>query len=432
MNSPVTAAVSPNTGKNADKTLKVRSSVAKLLESDSKILLRNFDILVPQSWIATTPDEAKTIASKFKGKLVIKPLIPAGKRGLAGAVKFVSGAEETYRAAGELLGCEVHGYPVNRILLEERVNIATELYLSITFDYARKKPVILACTEGGIEIEEVVKRDPAKVLRQEINILEGLRGFKAIQMWEALGLRDKTLLSVARVSCALYKVFASVDAKLAEINPLAITPDNEVVAASAVINLDDNALFRHPDLMDKVQTGAEKLWRPLTEREKSVIAANLSDPQGSITYVEFDDGDFANAIGAAGASILALDIFDRHGVKPANYMDINATSYQKAYQLYKAVLSKPGVKGAIMGSNINSLANVGIRTRAFIQALKDVGFDAENLPVVMRVGGEGEEEAREVASSVKGIKFFGGDEATFPEAVEYFVHVFKQRGARVG
>lgn len=400
--------------------------MARLLENLSKELLKEGGVAVPRFAVAKTPEEAGRLFGEFSGEVVLKALVPVGKRGKAGAVKFAATAREAEEQAEELLGMTVRNYPVEAVLVEEKLDIARELYLSVTIDKACGQPVVIAGTEGGIDVEEISRQCPEKLKALPVDPIRGLENYQAREIWAELGIKGKGIQSLGGITFRLYNIFDRFDAYLLEINPLVITNSGDVVAAAAVMAVDDSALYRHPELSGKVQMGTERAWRPLTELEKQMVAVNESEPyRGTARYTEMDGGDIGFMCGGGGGSLLLFDALVKAGGRPANYSEFGGNpSAEKVCGLTKGILSKPGVKGLFVAQNITNNTQVDLVALGVTRALKEMNIDPQKFPVVVREAGVNEAEAREIFARA-GIEYYG-DEITMTQAAKRMVEKMRE------
>ena len=241
--------------------------MARVLENIGKELLRKNRIPTPDFLVAEDVKEALEAADELGYPVVIKALVTVGKRGKAGAVRFSENPEETEKIAHQILSMTVRNFPVEQLLIEKKIDISQELYVSITFDSCKMMPIIIASSAGGIDIEEIAGTHPEKIIKWHINMLEGFHQYKAKEIWSDLGLTGSALQKATPLLWRLYQVFEKYDATIIEINPLAITLEGDLVAAAILMGIDDDALYRQPDLSDKVEVGSDRAWRPLTPGE---------------------------------------------------------------------------------------------------------------------------------------------------------------------
>ena len=401
--------------------------MGRVLEHHAKALIGRAGIGVPRGEAAETPTEARQIAARLGGPVVVKALVLAGKRGKAGAIRNAATPEDAFQAASALLGSEVGGYHVSQVLVEERVAIRRELYLSFTIDREEACTRLLASSVGGIEIEAIVRDNPSGLHSLAIQPLEGLPEFSARQLWREAGISGRLLPRIGALTSRLYQVFCACDAYLLEINPLAETESGELVALGAVLAVDDAALFRHPELSGQVQVASEKVWRPLTAREEQVNAINAAEPyRGSARYLELDGGDIGFLCGGGGASLVLFDSLVRAGGQPANYAEFGGNPTEnKVVGLARVVLEKPGVRGLFVAHNITNNTQVDVVARGVVQALKALGISASDFPVVAREIGLHDAEGRAIFEAA-GIRYFGA-ESTLSDAARGMVAAMRAR-----
>ncbi|MHB1407550.1 MAG: succinate--CoA ligase subunit beta [Desulfitobacteriaceae bacterium] len=395
--------------------------MGKILENFSKQVIAEYGVAVPKSAVAYTPEEAREKGEKLGFPVVLKALVPVGKRGKAGAIKFAHNGEEAESLTRELQGMTVRHFPVEKVLVEEKIAIAQEWYLSITVDKGKQAPVIIASLEGGVDVEELSREKPEKVCTRHVDPLFGLAEYEAKEIWAGLGLSGKPLTLATQALGRLFRVFSEKDATLLEINPLVLTESGEVMAAASVMSVDDSAMYRHPELSNMVQLGSERAWRPLTDLEKEMVEVNEADPyRGTARYTEMDGGNIGFLCGGGGGSLLSFDAIVSFGGKPANYSEVGGNPPErKVYGITKGILSKPGVKGLFVAHNITNNTQVDIMAKGVVQALKDLGKDPAAFPVVVREAGVNDEVAREIFTAA-GIEYYG-DDATITEAAKRIV-----------
>lgn len=390
--------------------------MGRILENHSKQLIRQAGVHAPNSEAVTTAEQAAAAFDRLGGPVVLKALVPIGKRGKAGLIRFAQTAEGAAREAGELLTSTASGFAVESVLVEEKVDIAAEWYVSITIDKARRAPVIIASTAGGVDVEQLSREAPQKVLRRHIDPVLGLRDFQAKEIWNELGVGGPLLARASAILVNLYRAFERYDAYMLEINPLAVTPEGQVVAAACVMSVDDAAMYRHPELRDVVQMGSERAWRPLTENEKKMVEVNEADPyRGTARYTEMDGGDIGFLCGGGGGSLLSFDALIGFGGHPANYTEVGGNpSEEKVFGLTRGILGKPGVKGLFVAHNITNNTQVDVLARGIVRALADLGVDLASFPVVVREAGVNDAAAKVIFTKA-GIEYYG-DDKTISEA----------------
>ncbi len=390
--------------------------MARILEDHGKGLLAELKIPIPTGRAAATAAEAVQVAQEIGFPVAIKGLIPIGKRGKAGAIRFADSKDEAFEQAKEILEMTISGYPVEQVLVEQKLAIAQEMYLSITIDKTAQQFVVVASLLGGVDIEELSREYPDKVSKTHINPLIGLPGYKAIEIWSDLGLTGQLLRQASTLLLGLYQMFVRYDATLVEINPLVVTAEGTIVAAACVLSIDENALYRQPALADMVQPGSDRAWRPLTELEKELIAASAKEAyRGTARYTEFDGGDIGFMCGGGGASLLLMDALRQAGGRPANYSEIGGNPPEsKVNSLCKGIISKPGVKGLFVAHNITNNTQIDLMAKGVVSALAEMGIDLERFPVVVREAGTHDEAGRQIFTAA-GIEYHG-DDITLGEA----------------
>ena len=365
----------------------------KIHEYQARQLLSDAGIPVPPTEVVRTPDEAAAAFKHFNAPMcVVKAQVYAGGRGKAGFVKLVKSADEARDAAKFMLTHRMTSYqtgpegvPVSVLLVAPGVEIAKEYYLGMTVDRGRNTVTLIASAEGGVEIEEVAKKSPEKVLKEPLHPLLGLQGYQARELAYKLGFKDKLAGEAAKVMANLAKVFIKTDASLAEINPLVVTKDGKLLAIDAKFNFDDNALFRHNDLVAMEDETQEK---PLDVRAKK---ANLN-------YIALD-GNIGCLVNGAGLAMATMDIIKLHGAEPANFLDVGGSvTAEGAIEAFRILLSDPKVKG-ILVNIFGGIARCDVIADALVKAGREVGF---KVPVVVRLEGTNVKEAREILAKAKG------------------------------
>lgn len=348
----------------------------KLHEYQAKELLARFGVPVPGGRVAYSPDEAKAVAQGIGKPVVVKAQVHVGGRGKAGGVKLAATPQEAGEVAAKILGMDIKGLTVNKVLVAEAVDIEREYYCGLIVDRNVQSYTLMVSREGGVDIEQVAATNPDAITRFAVDPIKGLRPFEA----RSVALQAKlegNLNRIADVMVGLYRVAVGVDASLAEINPLVITKDGQVIAADAKIDLDDNALYRHQDLMAYRELEAE---HPL-----EIEASNFG-----FAYVKLD-GSIGVIGNGAGLVMTSLDVVSRVGGRAANFLDIGGgAKAEVVYNALRLVLKDPEVKGVL----INIFGGI---TRADEVAKGVIRVLDEGLltkPVAMRVAGTAEAEAK--------------------------------------
>lgn len=395
--------------------------MARVLENIGKELLRKNRIPTPDFLVVNSAKEARDAADKLGYPVVIKALVTVGKRGKAGAVKFAENAPETERFAQEILNMTVRNFPVEQLLVERKLDISRELYVSITFDSSRGMPVIIASSEGGIDIEEIAAKQPEKIIKRHVDIWEGLQLYQAKEIWSDLGISGAFLVKATAILGRLYDIFVKYDATVLEINPLALTSAGDVVAAAILMGVDEEALYRQPELSDRVEAGSERAWRPLTDLEKEMVAVDASESyRGTARYTEMEGGNIGFLCGGGGGSLLVYDALLRVGGRPANYTEFGGNPTEtKVAGLAKGVLSKPGVKGFLMCGNITNNTQTDVVAKGIIKAFQEMHIDLTKFPVVIRLAGVNDDRAKKLSAEA-GVAYYG-DEITMEDAAQLIV-----------
>lgn len=362
-------------------------------EYQAKEILARHKVPVPKGNIAFTPQEAEDIAKEFLanpngGVCVVKAQIHAGGRGKAGGVKLAKTREEAVSHAKEIIGkvLVTHqtgpaGKEVKKVLVEEGCNIAKELYVGLVVDRSRQRVAVMACEEGGVEIEEVAARSPEKIIREFIDPAVGLQGFQARKLAFALKL-DKALVGKAvGFFTGLYNAFVSSDCSMLEINPLVITKDLNLVALDAKISLDDNGLFRHKDI---------EAMRDLDEEDPNEVEAS----RYNLNYVSLD-GEIGCMVNGAGLAMSTMDIIKLYGGAPANFLDVGGgANKEQVTAAFKILVSDRRVK-AILVNIFGGIMRCDIIAEGIIAAAKDAAL---KIPLVVRLQGTNAELGRKLLS----------------------------------
>ena len=364
----------------------------KIHEYQARQILSEAGIPVPPAEVVRSAEEAAEAFRKFNQKMcVVKAKVYAGGRGKAGFVKLVKSADEARKAAEFMLSHKMTSYqtgpegvPVSVLIVAPGVEIAKEYYLGITVDRGRGTATMIASAEGGVEIEEVAKKSPEKVLKEPLHPLLGLQGFQARDLAYQLGFRDKQAGEVAKVMINLARAFLKTDASLAEINPLVVTKDGHLLAIDAKFNFDDNALFRHKHLAEMADESQE---RPLDVRAHR---ANLN-------YIALD-GTIGCLVNGAGLAMATMDIIKLHGAEPANFLDVGGSvTPEGAVEAFSIILSDPNVKG-ILVNIFGGIAKCDLIAEALVKAGREIGF---KVPVVVRLEGTNVEKARQILAAAR-------------------------------
>jgi succinyl-CoA synthetase beta subunit len=343
-------------------------------EYQAKELLRARGIPIPPGEIATTPDEAEALARRYGSTVVVKAQVHAGGRGKAGGVKLAKTPAEARAVAGKILGMQIKGLTVEKVLVTPAADIATEAYVGIIVDRASKRAVFMVSPAGGIDIEEVAKTDPEKIMRRPVDPRYGLQMYEAMQMGFFLYKDGKQARAAAKIMMQLYEGFAAAGASLAEINPLVTTPDGSVVALDAKMVVDDNELDRRPDLAQ---------LRDETAEEPSEVLAR----KANLTFIKLD-GNVGCVVNGAGLAMATMDLVKYYGGEPANFLDIGGSSNpEKVVNALRIITSDPNVK-AILFNIFGGITRTDDVANGIVTATKQ---NPLKVPIVIRLTGTNEE-----------------------------------------
>ena len=350
-----------------------------LYEYQGKELLRRFDLETLEGSVATNPEEARAAAEQLGGPVAVKAQVLTGGRGKAGGIKVVEEPEDVQEAARQILGMDIRGHKVRRVLVEAGVEISTEMYLSVMVDRAAKKPLILFSSEGGVDIEEVAERNPEAIVRIYVDPLLGLLPYQVRELTFSAGLEGDVAKGVGRTLSNLYRAFSESDASLVEINPLVATSDGRVLALDAKVTVDNSSLFRHRDIADLHDVDAAD-----PEEQRALEA--------SLQYVKLD-GDVGILGNGAGLVMSTLDVVAQAGGEPANFCDVgggaNAEMISEALDIVTANKQVKSVLFNIFGG----ITRGDEVARGLLEALERSEID---LPIVVRLDGTNAEEGRQI------------------------------------
>ena len=357
----------------------------KLHEYQARDLLARYNIPVTGGGVAETPAEARTIAEKIGGPVVVKAQVFVGGRGKAGGVKLAQTPEEAEQVAGQILGMSIKGLVVEKVLVAEAISYQKEIYLSVILDRATKRVVLIASAEGGVEIEEVAKTNPDAIIKVPAHPELGLLDYQAREVAFAIGLTDsKQARQFASIAAALYRIFMENDATLAEINPLVIRNDGTLQALDSKVLLDDSALYRHKDLA---------ALRDSSDEPDAEIRAR----EAGITFIKLD-GDIGCMVNGAGLAMATMDVIKLYGGEPANFLDIGGgANKEKVKAALEIILDDKNVK-AVLVNIFGGITRVDEVARGIVAALEEVNT---TVPMVARLVGTNEEAGREILSQSK-------------------------------
>jgi len=349
----------------------------KLHEYQSKQLFAEHGIPIPHGQMTMNASEAKSIAEELGGRVVVKSQVLVGGRGKAGGIRVVNTAEEAEEAATQILGMKIKDLPVRKVLIDEAVDIKTEIYLGITNDRTRRCPVMIASAEGGVEIEEVAKTHPDKIVRVWIDPLLGLRDYQARYLAACTEMPRENWREFMSITKGLYQTFMQTDATLAEINPLVITGEKGLMALDGKMVLDDNGLFRHPELAE---------MRDLDEE----AAEEREARKYGLSYVKLG-GEIGCMVNGAGLAMATMDVIHHYGGSPANFLDIGGgASAEKVAAAIQIIIRDQNVK-AVLFNIFGGITRGDEVARGILAALEKT---PTKLPMVVRLVGTNAEEGR--------------------------------------
>jgi succinyl-CoA synthetase beta subunit len=375
----------------------------KIHEYQSRQLLAEAGVPVPKAEVVESVEDALAAYGRIGGRVVVKAQVFAGGRGKAGFVKLCPTRKEVRAAAEFMLSNRMvspqtgpEGIEVRKLLVAGAVDIAREYYVGMVIDRTRRCPVMMVSREGGVEIEEVAARNPEAIIKEWLHPHLGLLSFQVAELTRALGLDSKEhARAAARIFTGLAEVFRRYDASLAEINPLVLTTDNQLLAIDAKITFDDNALFRHPEIAALHDTSEENA------NELRAHAANLS-------YIALD-GNIGCLVNGAGLAMATMDLIKLHGGDPANFLDVGGSvTKDGAVEAFRIILADPQVRGVLVNI-FGGIARCDLIAEALIAAAREVGF---SVPVVVRLEGTNVERARQLLEDAEVAGLVTADDLT--------------------
>jgi succinyl-CoA synthetase beta subunit len=372
----------------------------KIHEYQAKEILRKFGVAVPRGFLATTPLQAENAARQLGGGIcAVKAQIHAGGRGKGGGIKLARSPEEARLHAEAMIGMTLRtpqtgpqGQEVRKLYVEEGVRIARELYLGITLDREKGRVTVMASSEGGVDIEDVARDHPEKILKVPVDPLIGFPPFQARKMAFTLGLQGDSVNAFVKFATGLYAAFAATDATLAEINPLVVSAAGAVIALDAKLNFDDNALYRHPDVAAMRDPGEED------PKETQAKEFDLS-------YIALD-GDIGCMVNGAGLAMATMDVIKLAGGSPANFLDVGGGADEsKVTAAFKIILQDPNVK-AVLVNIFGGIMKCDVIANGVVAAARQVGLE---MPLVVRLQGTNVELGKEILAK-SGLDIIAADD----------------------
>lgn len=379
----------------------------KLHEYQSKQLFAKYGIPIPKGEVATTPEDARRIARDLNKRVVIKSQVLVGGRGKAGGVKLANTPDEAERVAGQILGMDIKGLTVRKVLVDEAADIKQEIYLGIVLDRVQRRAIMMASAAGGMDIEEVARTQPEKIIRVAIDPFLGLREYQTRQIAYSIGLSRDLIKDFNTIAQGLYRCFVDVDGSLVEINPLIVNGEGKLQAVDGKILTDDNALFRHPDLA---------AMRDVDEEAPSETEAR----QRGLSYIKLD-GEIGCMVNGAGLAMATMDMTKLFGGSPANFLDIGGGAQaDKVAAALRIILADANVK-AVLFNIFGGITRCDEVARGIVAALEEV---KPTVPMVARLVGTNEEEGRRILAAAN-----MGTAKTLAEAAQKAVAAIKGEAA---
>ncbi len=370
----------------------------KIHEYQAKQILARHGVRIPRGEVAATPAEARAAAERIGPRVVLKAQIHAGGRGKGGGIKLAGTPEEAERLAGQMIGMTLvtpqtgpEGRLVQRLLIEEALDIARELYLGLVIDRAAEAVTVMASTEGGLEIEKVAAETPDRIFRESVSPIVGLQAYQARSLAFRLGLAGETHKKAVSFILGLAGAFAATDASLAEINPLLVTRQGDVLALDAKMNFDDTALARHPEI---------RALRDLAEESPLEVEAS----KFNLNYIKLD-GDVGCMVNGAGLAMATMDIVKYAGGRPANFLDVGGGVTEEAVaNAFRILVSDPDVKGALINI-FGGIVRCDLIANGVVKAARALGT---KIPVVIRLEGTNVEQGKAILRE-SGLAFHAAD-----------------------
>ena len=368
-------------------------------EHQAKQILKKYGVVVPEGVFAFTVDELIEKAKSLKTeKFVLKAQIHAGGRGKAGGVKILNNIEELIKASKELLGKKLitpqtgpKGREVKRLYVEESSSIEKEFYLSCLVDRSSSKIAFISSDQGGMDIEEVARNNPEKIITTKINLNEDISNNDCEEIIKIFNLKDNSKLEAISLIKSIYKMFLSTDASLVEVNPLILTQDKKIVCLDAKINFDDNSLFRHPEIIE---------LRDLNEKDPTEVEAS----KHGLSYIKLD-GNIGCMVNGAGLAMATMDIIKLYGEEPANFLDVGGgASKEKVSAALKIILSDKNVKGILINI-FGGIMRCDVLALGVIEAAKEIKI---NVPLVVRLAGTNFLEGKKILDN-SGLKLISAE-----------------------
>jgi len=355
----------------------------KIHEYQAKEIFGKFGLPIPKGEVVTSPEEARNLAVRYEKPVMVKAQVHVGGRGKAGGIKYCKDPDDAFFAAQEVLGMDIKGLIVKKILVTEAIDIKHEAYVGIILDRASKKNVFMVSPAGGIDIEQVAAETPEKIMKFAVDPLLGLHQFEALKLARFVYPDIKIARKAASILKKLYNAFIHSDASLAEINPLILDGENNLIALDAKINLDDNGLFKHPDLEN---------YRDLDAEDPAEMEAKRND----LSFVKLD-GNIGCCVNGAGLAMATMDLVKYFGGRPANFLDIGGSSSpEKVIAALRIILDDPNV-GVILFNIFGGITRCDDVANGIVAAVEKL---KPRVPIVVRLTGTNEEKGKEILQSL--------------------------------
>jgi len=353
-----------------------------LHEYQAKRIFAQHGVPIPRGEVASTPDEARAVAEELGGRVVVKSQVLTGGRGKAGGVKLAENAEEAEQAASQILGMQIKNFTVRKVLIDDAADIRDEIYLAMLIDRSRRLPMMMASAAGGMDIEQVAAETPEKIIRVHIDPMIGLRSYQSTYVASSMGLPSSSWRQFHQVASGLYSAFQSVDASLAEINPLIMSSDGELMAVDGKLSIDDNAVFRQPELAK---------MRDIDEETPAEREAR----QNGLSYIQLD-GDIGCMVNGAGLAMATMDVIKLFGGEPANFLDIGGgATTESVSAALKIILSDSNVK-AVLFNIFGGIVRGDEVAKGIVGALAQIDTD---VPMVVRLLGTNADKGMQILSA---------------------------------
>ncbi|TXT56495.1 MAG: succinyl-CoA synthetase, beta subunit [Candidatus Thorarchaeota archaeon] len=378
----------------------------KLFEHEAKDIFRAFGMPLPPGGVAKTPQEAKKRAAEVGKPVVVKAQVLSGKRGKAGGVKFADTPEQAEELAKEILAMKINDLPVETVLIEEKLAIQQEIYAGITIDRNTRQYVVIGSSAGGMSIEELAEESPEKIIKMHVNPDTGFQPYEARQMAIDMGFTGKAINKLAGFFLKLWRIVEEYDVELTEINPLILTKEGSFLAADARLNIDNNALYRHQELIDKLER------EPIEQNEREQLATDHG-----MAYVELD-GDIACICNGAGLTMATLDAVSLYGGKASTFLDLGGGSDAERVEMGIKIAQMYDKVEAILVNIMGGITRCDDVARGILAAKEKYGIE---VPMVIRMVGTNEEEGQKILNEA-GIPFL----ETMEEAAKKVVDLVKE------